>query len=118
MIYHIYWGTSGNSGLYLDVDYQILKKGGYNQKIYVNYCYLLAMERKSSLKEEMLQLSRYKGITRKLFQLQEILCGLCEDFVCVQKDKPNCHKLFTCWAELLLYCVFFAPPDRKCLVPN
>ena len=39
MIYHIYWGTSGNSGLYLDEIYQILKKGGYNQKIYVNYCY-------------------------------------------------------------------------------
>ena len=39
MIYHIYWGTSGNSGLYLDEIYQILKKGGYNQKIYVNYYY-------------------------------------------------------------------------------
>lgn len=65
MIYHIYWGTSGNSGLYLDEIYQILKKGGYNQKIYVNYYYPFGYGEKIFFKRGDVAMSRYKGITRK-----------------------------------------------------
>ena len=89
MIYHIYWGTSGNSGLYLDEIYQILKKGGYNQKIYVNYYYPFGYGEKIFFKRGDVAMSRYKGITRKLFQLQEILCGYVRILFASMKDKPT-----------------------------
>lgn len=37
MIYHVYWGTAGNAGLYLDEIYQTLKADGFEQEAFVNY---------------------------------------------------------------------------------
>lgn len=38
-IYHIYWGTAGSAGLYIDEIYNTLNGKGFTQKIFVNYYY-------------------------------------------------------------------------------
>lgn len=89
MIYHIYWGTSGNSGLYLDEIYQVLKKDGLSQRVFVNYYYPFDYGDKIFFKRGDVAMSKYKGVLRKLFQLQEILFGYVRILFASMKDKPE-----------------------------
>lgn len=89
MIYHIYWGTSGNSGLYLDEIYQVLKENGYVQHVFVNFYYPFNYGDKIFLKRGDVANSKYKGTTRKIFQLFEILKGYLKILICSIKEKPN-----------------------------
>lgn len=89
MIYHIYWGTSGNSGLYLDEIYQVLKNQGYKQRVFVNYYYPFDYGDKVFFKRGDVAKSKYKGTTRKIFQLLEILKGYIWILCCSIKDKPK-----------------------------
>lgn len=89
MIYHIYWGTSGNSGLYLDEIYQVLKKEGLEQRVFVNYYYPFCYGDKIFFKRGDVAMSSYKGIARKIFQLQEILLGYTKILFASRKDKPD-----------------------------
>lgn len=88
MIYHIYWGTSGNSGLYLDEIYQVLKNAGFAQKAFVNYYYPFDYGEKIFFKRGDVAMSRYKGKIRKLFQLQETLFGYAKILIYSIQDKP------------------------------
>lgn len=88
MIYHIYWGTSGNSGLYLDEIYQCLKNAGYRQRVFVNYYYPFDYGDKVFFKRGDVAMSKYKGVLRKLFQLQEIMFGYFRIIIASLKDKP------------------------------
>ncbi|GHV04230.1 hypothetical protein FACS189416_2110 [Bacteroidia bacterium] len=38
-IFHIYYGTQGNGGLYLDEIYSALNFAGFKQKVFVSYYY-------------------------------------------------------------------------------
>ena len=87
LIYHIYWGTSGNSGLYLDEIYEALKNKGYNQRAFVNYYYPFNYGDKIFFKRGDIANSKYKGLVRKIFQLQEILFGLVKIL-----HYAKCHK--------------------------
>ena len=44
--FHVYWGTQGNGGLYLDEIYQVLKSVGISQDVFVSYYYPLAYGKK------------------------------------------------------------------------
>lgn len=89
MIYHIYWGTSGNSGLYLDGIYKVLEKEGYSQRSFVNYYYPFNYGDKIFFKRGDVAFSKYKGKVRKIFQLLEVINGYVTILFCSLKDKPN-----------------------------
>lgn len=89
MIYHIYWGTSGNSGLYLDEIYKALKVEGITQRVFVNYYYPFDYGDKIFFKRGDVAMSKYQGILRKLFQLQEIIFGYIRILFAAKKDKPE-----------------------------
>ena len=88
MIYHIYWGTSGNSGLYLDAIYNVLKDCGYTQKAFVNYYYPFDYGEKVFFKRGDIAFGK-KGRIRKLFQLLEVIKGYAIILVSSKKDKPE-----------------------------
>ncbi len=89
MIYHIYWGTSGNSGLYLDEIYQVLKNRGYKQRVFVNFYYPFNYGDKIFFKRGDVAMSKYKGAVRKFFQLFEILSGFIKIIIVSKRDKPS-----------------------------
>lgn len=88
LIFHIYWGTSGNSGLYLDEIYQVLENAGYKQRAFVNYYYPFDYGNKVFFKRGDIANSKYKGALRKVFQLIEILKGYLLILCYAVKEKP------------------------------
>ncbi len=89
MIYHIYWGTAGNAGLYLDEIYQALNAAGYVQKAFVNYYYPFNYGEKVFFKRTELEHCRYKGLFRKVLQAVELLMALFYILSSSKKDRPN-----------------------------
>ena len=89
MIYHIYWGTAGNAGLYLDEIYQVLDKAGYKQKAFVSYYYPFDYGEKIFFKRTEMEHCRYKGLIRKMMQAIEFFYALCSILRQASKDKPN-----------------------------
>lgn len=89
LLYHIYWGTSGNSGLYLDEIYQVLYSAGIRQKAFVNYYYPFDYGEKIFFKRGDVSKGYYKGKVRKLFQLQEILFGFTKIIIASKHDRPS-----------------------------
>lgn len=89
MIYHIYWGTAGNAGLYLDEIYQVLNKVGYKQKVFVSYYYPFDYGEKVFFKRTEMEHCRYKGLVRKVLQAYEFVVALFKILLQVFKDKPN-----------------------------
>lgn len=89
MIYHIYWGTSGNSGLYLEEIYQVLKASGSEQRVFVNYYYPFDYGDKVFFKYGDVANSKFGGITRKVIQLLEILWGYTRILICAARQKPK-----------------------------
>ena len=74
-IYHIYWGTAGNAGLYLDEIYQTLKDAGYMQRAFVNYYYPFDYGNKVFFRYGDVGNSKLSPKIRKIVQLLEILYG-------------------------------------------
>ena len=89
MIYHIYWGTSGNSGLYTDEIYKLLEKEGYKQRVFVNFYFPFDYGDKIFFRKGDIANSKYTGLARKLFQLQETLCGFLKIIYCAFRQKPK-----------------------------
>lgn len=89
MIYHIYWGTSGNSGLYLDEIYQTLKASNFNQRAFVNYYYPFDYGDKIFFRYGDVANSKFKGTTRKIIQLIEVLLCYTKIFFCSLVQRPN-----------------------------
>lgn len=88
MVYHIYWGTAGNAGLYLDEIYQVLHKAGYRQKAFVNYYYPFDYGEKVFYKLTELghcKIKRFRGPIRYLELLWAILRILINTIV----DRPK-----------------------------
>lgn len=88
MIYHIYWGTSGNSGLYLHEIYQTLEKNGFIQRAFVNYYFPFDYGDKIFFKRGDIAYGTAKGKLRKIFQLLEVLKGYLIILFCSLKNKP------------------------------
>lgn len=89
MIYHIYWGTSGNSGLYLDEIYQCLKDAGYAQKIFVNYYYPFDYGEKIFFRHSDIAHCKMKGFRRRLLQMYELLLDFAKILYTARRDKPE-----------------------------
>lgn len=89
MIYHIYWGTSGNSGLYLDEIYQVLENAGYRQRAFVNYYYPFDYGDKLFFKHGDIAYGNVKGKLRKIVQLLEVLKGYVVILCCASSQKPK-----------------------------
>jgi len=89
MIYHIYWGTAGNAGLYLDEIYQALQNVGYKQKVFVSYYYPFDYGEKVFFRRSEMEHCRYKGLVRKVLQAYEFVGALFRIFLQAFKDKPN-----------------------------
>lgn len=89
MIYHIYWGTSGNSGLYLDEIYQCLKENGYKQKVFVSYYYPFEYGERIFFHHSDIAHCTVKGLKRKFVQLYEILVAFIRIIISARRDKPE-----------------------------
>lgn len=89
MIYHIYWGTSGNSGLYLHEIYQTLEAKGFKQRAFVNYYFPFDYGNKIFFKRGDIAYGTSKGKVRKIFQLYEVLKGYLIILFCSIKDRPK-----------------------------
>ncbi len=87
-IFHIYWGTAGNAGLYLDEIYKVLENAGFKQKAFVNYYYPFDYGEKFFYKYTELghcKVKRFRGPIRYL----ELLWALFRILVRTIIDKPN-----------------------------
>ena len=89
MIYHIYWGTAGNSGLYIDEIYQTLEKAGFNQKVFVSYYYPFNYGEKIFFKRTEMEHCHYRGLLRKLIQALELVYSLIVIWKNAKRDKPQ-----------------------------
>lgn len=89
MIYHIYWGTAGNAGLYLDEIYQSLKKAGYEQKVFVSYYYPFDYGEKVFFKRTEMEHCKYSGVKRRIFQALELAGALLRILKAASCDKPQ-----------------------------
>lgn len=88
MIYHIYWGTAGNSGLYLDEIYQVLNNSRYKQKVFVSYYYPFNYGEKIFFKYTNMENTKFKGFLRRILQLIEIFFAFSYILISSIKDKP------------------------------
>lgn len=89
MIYHIYWGTSGNSGLYLDEIYQCLIKASYKQKVFVSYYYPFDYGERIFFRRSDMAHCKLKGIRRKVLQFYEIIIAFIKIIISARRDKPQ-----------------------------
>ena len=89
LLYHIYWGTAGNAGLYLDEIYQCLSKAGFNQKVFVNFYYPFDYGEKVFFKRTEMEHTRYKGKRRKIMQAIELVSALIKILICARIEKPK-----------------------------
>ena len=89
MIYHIYWGTGGTSGLYLDEIYDALSKAGYSQKIFVSYYYPFFYGKKIFFRFSDLGHCSHRGIVRKFIQLIETIYAFCYIIFLSIVDSPQ-----------------------------
>lgn len=89
MIYHIYWGTAGNAGLYLDEIYQTLAKAGYKQEVFVSYYYPFDYGHKIFFKFTDLGHSVVKGKIRLVLRLFELIFALTYVYICILVERPQ-----------------------------
>jgi len=112
-IYHIYWGTAGNAGLYLDEIYQVLSMAGYKQRVFVSYYYPFRYGDRIFFKRTEMEHSHYKGKMRKIVMGLELLLGLSKVLVCSLIDKPDViNYSYAGWGNGLIY--WFLKLIRKC----
>lgn len=104
LIYHIYWGTAGNAGLYLDEIYQTLSKAGYKQKAFVSYYYPFNYGDKIFFKRTEMEHCQYTGRMRKLLMGMELFFSLSKILLCSLKDKPDViNYSYAGWGNCMIY---------------
>ena len=89
MIYHVYWGTSGNSGLYLDEIYTVLAKVGYHQKAFVSRYYPFNYGEKVFFRYTDLGHGFRLGKLRNFVRYIELVAALIRIYVSVLIHKPH-----------------------------
>lgn len=85
---HIYHGTQGNGGLYLDEIYEVLKAKGFTQEIYVSYYFPFNYGKKYFFKYTDLLGGMRKGTFRLLLRYIELVIGLCRTFYSLLRLQP------------------------------
>ena len=88
-IMHIYNGTQGSAGLYLDEIYHTLKKQGYNQEIFVSYYYPFDYGNRIFFKKTDLAGGCKESVVRKYKRLLEAFKGYSLCLCYVFQHKPS-----------------------------
>lgn len=103
-IFHIYWGTSGNAGLYLDEIYQSLKQKGFNQQVFVSYYYPFDYGEKIFFRWTDLGHSNLKKC-RGMIRYVELIRALLRIYYLILKNKPTIvnYSLIGSYAPVLLF---------------
>ena len=89
MIYHIYWGTAGNAGLYLDEIYQCLKSEGFAQEAFVNYYYPFDYGHKVFFRLTEMGHGKNLGKLRNPVRLIELIGALTRIYIYILWHKPQ-----------------------------
>lgn len=89
MIYHIYSGTAGSAGLYIDEIYRTLEKAGLEQRAFVSYFYPFDYADRIYCKNSTVGQSKLGNRTRRVLMLFEILIGHYKVLKCAKKDRPE-----------------------------
>ena len=89
MIYHIYWGTAGNAGLYLDEIYQTLKSEGFEQEVFVSHYYPFNYGRKVFFKWTELGHCSKLGKLRNPIRYIELIYALFVIYIKILRRKPQ-----------------------------
>ena len=89
MIYHVYWGTAGNMGLYLDEIYQSLQAEGFSQKVFVNYYYPFNYGHKVFFKFTELGHGLKQGTVRNAVRYLELIYALTRIYISIRRHKPE-----------------------------
>lgn len=89
MIYHIFWGTAGNAGLYLDEIYKTLQDKGFEQDAFVNYYYPFDYGHKVFFKWTEMGHGIKLGKLRNPVRLLELLYALTVIYIHILIHKPQ-----------------------------
>lgn len=89
MVYHIYWGTAGNAGLYLDEIYQGLKAEGIEQDVFVNYYYPFKYGHKVFFRLTELGHCKIPGKLRNPVRYVELVVALVRIYCSILWNKPQ-----------------------------
>ncbi|WP_313636324.1 glycosyltransferase [Empedobacter sp.] len=88
-ILHIYYGSQGTGGIYLDEIYNALKAFGFNQDVIVSYYYPFNYGKNIFFKKTDLASGMKKSKMRILFRLFEFIYGMLYTFFYILYHKPK-----------------------------
>jgi len=86
---HIYHGTQGNGGLYLDEIIKALEEQGISQEVYVSYYFPFNYGKKYFFKYTDLLGGMKKGLFRLFLRYFELIFGLCRTFISLLLRRPS-----------------------------
>lgn len=89
MIYHIYPGTAGGQGLYIDEIYRTLKEIGFTQRAFVSYYYPFDYADRIYCKRSAIGHSKLSNRLRRIVMLFETLKAHFKVIWHAKKDKPE-----------------------------
>ena len=89
MIYHIYWGTAGNAGLYLDEIYKTLQSEGFEQEVFVSHYYPFDYGHKVFFKLTELGHCNKLGKLRNPIRYLELIYALTVVYIHILIHKPK-----------------------------
>ena len=89
MIYHIYWGTAGNAGLYMDEIYKCLESAGMKQEAFVNYYYPFNYGHKVFFRFTEMGHCKKLGKLRNPIRLIELIGALTRIYFSILLHKPQ-----------------------------
>ena len=89
MIYHIYWGTAGNAGLYLDEIYQALRSEGFEQEVFVSHYYPFNYGHKLFFRLTELGHCKRLGKLRNAIRYAELIYALSAVYISIKRHKPK-----------------------------
>lgn len=88
LIFHVYFGTQGSAGLYLDEIYKSLEELNIKQSIFVSYYYPFNYGNKIFFKYTDLIRGKKKSSLRLSLRYIELIFGLFITFVQILKQRP------------------------------
>lgn len=89
MIYHIYWGTAGNAGLYMDEIYKCLENEGMKQEVFVNYYYPFNYGHKVFFRFTEMGHCKKLGKLRNPIRLIELIGALTHIYISILWNRPQ-----------------------------
>ena len=89
LIYHIYYGTQGTAGLYMDEIYQTLEKSGFSQKAFVSAYYPFNYGEKIYFKHSDIIHGVKNRRCRLLIRYLELICAMILLFVRTLVQRPK-----------------------------